>query len=267
MIVEAETPCLEAEGMLIKQVFEKYEIANLKGGRLFDRLGHLYEEYVQLILNNKDGLDVLKQGCVISQEDKILYKILVKIGLNDFNVIDHISATTDVPRRPTNGSSKADVIATIHLANGNKVVLPISCKASTARRVSIAEFDVDTIGKEVGISDPICLHLLRKFQDDGSAKNFSRIERNELAARLSPIKRKFVRWALTGDSSGLGDKSTPRLLIHFNLDKATLCPSSVEVSSVEEEVEKIVSKRGGFGTGLSWTYATGSKGLRIQFKA
>lgn len=267
MIVEAETPCLKAEGMLIKQVFEKYEIADLRGGKLFDRLGHLYEEYVQLILNDKDGLDALKQGCIISQEDKILYKILVKVGLNDFNMIDHISATTDVPRRSTNGNSKTDVIATIHLTNGNKVVLPISCKASTARRVSVAEFSVDTISKEVGISDPVCLRLLRKFQNDGSAKNFSRIERDELTARLSPTKRKFVRWALTGDSSGLGGESTPLLLIHFKLDKATLCPSSVEVSSVEEEIEKIVSRRGGFGTGLSWTYATGSKGLRIQFKA
>ena len=25
-------------------------------------------------------------------------------------------------------------------------------------------------------------------------------------------------------------------------------------------------KKGGFGTGLSWTYATGSKGKKIQFK-
>lgn len=252
---------------LLKQVYEQYEIDGLKGGRLYDRLGHLYERYIQLIVNDNKRLDTLKQWGPRSQEDKILYEILVSAGLNDFEMINHISSTTNIPRRPTNGASKADIVGTFYLTNGNKIALPISCKMSTVRRVSVAEFDVDTISKEVGINSPACLTLLRKFQSDGSAKNFSKVEKDELTALLSPIKRNFVRWVLTGDAFGLGGWMTPRLLIFFRIDKNNLRPLSVDISSIEESVEKIIQRKGGFGTGLSWTYATGSKGFRIQFKA
>ena len=76
----------------------------------------------------------------------------------------------------------------------------------------------------------------------------------------------------------------PTILIKFKLKKpkdrynikvndGELSLLSFEVTTVEKYIDTIMyTKNGnersaGFGTGLSWTYATGSGGYKIQFKA
>lgn len=170
------------------------------------------------------------------------------------------------------------------MTNGNIVILPISCKQSTVPKVALAEFDVDTICREMKITDSRLKALLLKHQVDCSAKNFTTSEKNELVTLMRPIAKDFVRWVLTGSPSTVpNDVCIPTSIIKFklkkpldryniNIDGGDFDYISFEMLTIEECIDGIMYKSnrtikpGGFGTGLSWTYATGSKGQKMQFK-
>ena len=97
----------------------------------------------------------------------------------------------------TGGNPKTDIIVDIQVDNST-LQLPISIKQTTASKVAMAEFDVKTIVKEVGITDHILVSLLEKHQKDASAKNFTPIEKQELFNRMIAYKRKFIRWVISG---------------------------------------------------------------------
>ena len=67
------------------------------------------------------------------------------------------------------------------------------------------------------------------------------------------------------------DLRYPILMIKFALTKTNEI-KNINVYSIDEYVDSVMLdknlklKKGGFGTGLGWTYATGSKGRKIQFK-
>ena len=78
--------------------------------------------------------------------------------------------------------------------------------------------------------------------------------------------RKLVKWVLSGspdDSSR--DPRIANTLVTFSTDSKGN-PIGLEVCSIDSKVSKLLSRKGGFGTGLSWTYATGTKGKKLQFK-
>lgn len=269
---------------LLNSLYEKYGIPHLTFGAIHDKLGDVYEEYCVAILNSKQHLSEIQVGKNTSLESQILRRILACNNLNNFNAIDHINATTQIPHRNTGGNSKTDIIARVYLIDGTTITLTISCKQSTVDKVALAEFDVDTICNEMGITDARLKELLLKHQKDCSAKNFTTSEKNELIRLLAPIRRDFVRWVLTGSpKTDLNDVCIPTSIIKFKLKKPTdrynidisngdFDYLSFEVSTIEECIDKIMYtnngtlKSGGFNTGLSWTYATGSKGQKIQFK-
>lgn len=269
---------------LLNSLYVKYNIANLTFGAIHDKLGDVYEEYCVTILQSKQYLDEIKMGINSSLENQVLYHILSCNNLSNFNKIDHITATTKIPHRSTGGNSKTDIIAEVYLCNGSVVTLPISCKQSTVAKVALAEFDVDTICTEMGITNPRLKQLLLKHQVDCSAKNFTASEKAELTALMAPIGRDFVRWVLTGSpNTNVNDVCIPTSIIKFklkkpadryniNISKGDFDYISFDMLTIEECIDGIMYKSngtlkpGGFNTGLSWTYATGSKGQKMQFK-
>lgn len=269
---------------LLNSLYVKYNIAHLTFGAIHDKLGDVYEEYCKTILNTDSYLNNLKMGNIASLEEEVLYHILTCNNLSNFNCITKITATTDIPHRSTGGNSKTDIIAKVFLSNGSIVTLPISCKQSTVPKVALAEFDVDTISREMGITDPRLKQLLLKHQTDCSAKNFTNSEKTELTTLMAPIGREFVRWVLTGSPTvNLSDVCIPTSIIKFKLKKPANRYNinisggdfdyiSFEMLTIEECIDGIMYKSngalkpGGFNTGLSWTYATGSKGVKMQFK-
>lgn len=268
---------------LLESLYKKYNIANLKSGAIHDKLGDVYEEYCVTILNNKEYLGTLQKGIHNTLELEVLYRILVCNNLSDFDSISSISATNIIPHRITGGNSKTDIIATVNMTDGNKLTLPISCKQSTRNKVSLAEFDVDTICTEMCITNPRLKELLLKHQTDCSAKNFTSKEKAELTTLMAPIGRNFVRWVLSGSpNTGVDDVCIPTSIIKFKLKKPA-CQNinvsagdfdyvSFDMLSIEDCIDRIMYnskgtlKKSGFNTGLSWTYATGSKGQKMQFK-
>ena len=269
---------------LLESLYEKYDISNLTFGKIHDKLGDAYEDYCIAILQDKENLNKIKNNLVDDSLDFNVFKALLAVyGISKFDEIEKITATNVVPHRETHGLSKTDIIATIRYFDKREQKLAISCKQSTVPKVAFAEFDVETICREVGITDEVLKSLLLKHQTDASAKNFTSFEREQLKGGLAPIARKFVRWVITGSIEEHPTNVVyPTSIIKFQLKKpqrgiinvanGDFSYQSFKVHTIEEYIDTIMLskgkiKNGGFGTGLSWTYATGSKGVKIQFKA
>ena len=119
------------------------------------------------------------------------------------------------------------------------------------------------------IKDPKLISLMEKHQRDNSAKRFTANQKEEMRKRLSPVKKDLVMWALSGSPDVSSDdirnaNHTIMFKIFGKYDKYRLRDFSSH--TIEKQVDMILEKKSGFGTGLSWTYATGTKGKKIQFK-
>lgn len=254
---------------VLDQLYNEFNIDNLSFGVLQDKLGDVYEKFVVKTLENKELLATFQNSKASNDWQYHLFNDV----MNGYNLLpnsfNQIKATDPVPARMTHGLSKTDVIMTI---DDNRKY-SISVKQSTAKKVAFAEFDVDTIVREVGITDKELIRLLTKHQVDASAKNFTQEEKETLTEKLKPIARKFVRWVITGSPEISDDIRIPTMIIKFDINKADNKLKSYRVYNIEDYIDSIMLdnkgniKKGGFGTGLSWTYATGSKGRKIQFKA
>lgn len=270
----------------LEKLYIKYKIANLSYGIIHDKLGDLYEEYCLMVLNNSSNLKAVKSNENIDTLEFDVFKSVLSVyGINDFSNIAKIDATNEIPLRDTHGLSKTDVIMKITYLDGATREYAISCKQSTVAKMAFAEFDVDTICKEVGITNERLRYLMLKHQTDKSAKHFTLAEKEELKALLGPIAREFVRWVITGSpdenpnqivfpTSILKFKlKKPKDRYNIDLSKGDFSLISFDVVTVEEYIDytmltkKRTVKSSGFGTGLCWTYATGSGGYKIQFKA
>lgn len=271
---------------LLDKLYQKYDIENLSYGKVHDKLGDAYEEYCILILSNRDFLATFqKNERIDSVEFEIFKSLLTKAGVNNITEIVEITATNIVPHRKTHGNAKTDVIATIIYKNGTEVTLPISSKQSYVAKVAVAEFDIDTICDEAGIDNDRVRELMRKFQTAKSAKGLTAEEQEELRVALVPYARKLVRWAITGSpEENPNNVIFPKLLVKFKIskpkDRFNIKVSNGELNYISHSIYTINEyvdltiynkngniKKGGFGTGLSWTYASGSGGRKIQFKA
>lgn len=269
----------------LNKLYREFDIANLSFGVVHDKLGDAYEKYCVEILENPIFLKIAKNHSDSTEQEFCIFKDLLSVYcLNDYPSISKIEASDPVPVRMSHGLSKTDVIMKVSFVDGTSKRYPISCKQSTVPKVAFAEFDVETICSEIGIPDGRLKELMEKHQRDASAKYFTASEKYELVDLLRPIARNFVRWVVTGSPVENADNiCIPTSIIKFDLRKPrdryniSLENGDFEfrdykVYTIDEYIDTIMLnnngtiKPGGFGTGLSWTYATGSKGRKIQFK-
>lgn len=271
---------------LLNELYSKYDIENLSYGRVHDKLGDVYEEYCIRILENKEFLIALQNATEIDRVEFSIFKMLFsKASFIDIAGIKEINATNRVPHRKTRGNAKTDVIAAITYHDGKEVKLPISSKQSYVRRVAVAEFDAITICNEAKIDNDRIKELMLKFQIAHSAKGLTATEQKELKELIKPYAKQLVRWAITGSpEENPNDIIFPKLMVKFKIqkpkDRNNIHVSNGELQYVDFSIYTIDeyinltmldkngnNKTGGFGTGLSWTYASGSRGKKIQFKA
>ena len=252
------------ESEIRETLYEKYEIDSILGqGKRSDALGDLYEEYVKTIFVSEEIISNFNSGASpLTTEEKVFYTTLREWGIMHVDSLEILDVSK---REKTNGSAKTDVCL---LVNG-AIHIKLSVKHSGATYVTVAEFDVDTIKNEAGIKDSKLISLMEKHQRDNSAKRFTANQKEEMRKRLSPVKKDLVMWALSGspDVSSddiRNDNHTIMFKIFGKYDKYRLRDFSSH--TIEKQVDMILEKKSGFGTGLSWTYATGTKGKKIQFK-
>jgi Zn-finger nucleic acid-binding protein len=149
----------------------------------------------------------------------------------------------------------------------------LNIKHSSKKVVSIAEYDVNTICRGVGIPDGELKELIQKHQEDQSAKLFTLAQHQRLTELLEPYRERFIRWCITlSAEKSEGNILYPDLIIRFEVKKCKY--ENVTIKNIDdyvaEKLEKgkriIKGKNVGFGTGLNWTYATGSGAKKMQFK-
>ncbi len=258
---------------LLSKLLKDYNIANLPHGKKEDKRGDAFEDYTVSIISSSDLLKKAKSNSLdlSNSDDLAFFSIYERIKERCSNIIS-IKATREVEHRVTGGNPKTDIIIDI-FTSSDTYSLPISVKQTAAEKVSMAEFDVNTIATEMELSDDVLISLLEKHQRDASAKYFSLDEKKDLLNRLSPIKVDFVRWVITGTKniSHNNDLRYPDLILKYQLDKTDHIVS-INCFTPDEYIDLVMftknrkPRRGGFGTGLSWTYATRTKGKKIQFK-
>ena len=248
------------ESEILENLYEEYEIDSLSYGRRADKLGDLYEDYIKTIFSSKEIIFNFNSGTKpLTTEEKVFYTICMSHRITHIKSLEIL----DVPARESKGAPKTDV----HLLVNGATHIKLSVKQSHATSVTVAEFDVDTIKDEIGIEDERIIFLMEKHQRDASAKHFADEEKTELRKRISTIKRRFVKWTLSGSPDiSSEDTRVANHTIMFKIDKFNYRLRDFSSHTIEEQVNMILEKKSGFGTGLSWTYATGSKGKKIQFK-
>lgn len=263
--------------LLLANLYQKYNIYQITNpGALSDALGDVYEDFVEAIFKD---LFTLQSWPINSLEYQIAEKILQYLNLNIFHISIISSSRKNIPRTLNGGTPKTDVYLNIMLVNGLNRLVPLNVKQSTVPKVAFAEYDVNTIVQTLGITDLHLIYLLDKHQKDGSAINFTGNEKIYLTQNLAPYARSLVRWCITLNPNPIyQDIKYPEYVIRFDLyhPKNSVALGNtlkdVNVYDIEGYIDKIMlnlkgqPRSGGFGTGLSWTYATGSKGKKIQFK-
>lgn len=262
---------------ILNQLYMQYDLSSITSqGQLTDKLGDVYEAYVMEIFKDKNT--VLSWGNGTIEKDIVdgLFRYL-DFTTNDLLTIN--CSDEGIPPTNNHGMPKTDVYITCNLVNNSSYLIPLSVKQSTAPKVSFAEYSVADIVQALDIQDPRLIYLLEKHQCEASAKNFTRTERDDLKRLIVPHVDNLIRWCITLSPNPTHQNIRhPEYIIKFalypkNKPNQRYCLNTVSIYDVNQYINSIrynangILRTGGFGTGLSWTYATGSKGRKIQFKA
>ena len=111
--------------------------------------------------------------------------------------------------------------------------------------------------------------LRRSSSFDIYFKNFTFLQKQRLTELLKPYRKEFIRWCITLNSQPSQENILyPDLLIRFKVINREFV--SVEMCDIETYIDTKIAaaekRNSGFGTGLSWTYASGSGSKKMQFK-
>lgn len=254
---------------LLDFLYEKYSIDILKNekqhGKISDKLGEVYEAYILKIFDSIESIMYFFNKDKCSMEHYIISQVLSILKIDIKSITDICSINKGLTRTVAGGMPKTDVVILIESREREIRIVAINVKHSSKPKVSIAEYDVETICAQVGIESEEIKSLMMKFQTDKSAKNFTKDEKDRLTLLLRPYKEKLVRWCITLSPDPIKNNEIyPEILIRFVV--RNLVCEEVKIQSTEEYVQETLTKKAGFGTGLNWTYATGSAGKKIQFK-
>lgn len=259
---------------LLSKLYETFGIDETvaQHGKGSDSLGDLYEKYVLEIFKDIQSLKKYSTD-TFPQEKDISSKLLKALDIDLANILDVRSSDAELGRTIAGGSPKTDATITFIFNDQSSRLVPLNIKHSSKKVVSIAEYDVNTICRGVGIPDGELKDLIRKHQEDQSARLFTLAQHHRLTELLEPYRERFIRWCITlSAEKSEGNILHPDLIIRFEVKKCKY--ENVTIKTIDDYVaekikngKKIIkNKNVGFGTGLSWTCASKSGANKMQFK-
>ena len=224
-----------------------------------------FEDRITDILSNKENLQTWQgDDLVIGLEYPIFKRLLTKWDCP--HDITDITATTDIPKLPSGGSPKTDVLAIITYADGTEHHYTISCKNSNGKFVSAHQYNADAFIQALAIEDDTLKEQIRTFQRLGSKKKMAEQDETLPAAfeeALKPYINRLCEWVVSGQH---GEYSTTDQIAGYLLafDKESY---TMEIFTASEYIDKMLAEsHGQFGTPFQWTYASKSLGKNIQLK-
>ncbi len=237
----------------------------LGGGQARAKLGLHFEEKLVDALNNRQNLDKWKGRSTTSVG--YLYSLFVDVMNSlkaESDYVDYIYATSDIPKLPSGGSPKTDVLVEMNMSDGTKLEYTFSCKRSSANRVSVHEYTADAFSKVLNPEDQELNILLHEFQSVGGVRAMDSARADALKNRLTVYKDKLSRWVL----AGIGGEGDPKIQWATHIITVNENTNNYKIRSIDEYIYECNNHgiNGQLGTPFQWTYPSGGHGKRIQLK-
>lgn len=246
------------------QTIEHKAASMMEFGRAKAKLGLSFENKLVECLNNPQNFERWRNNTSLNVG--YLYTLYCDV-MNKFCIspkdVISVHASSNIPKLPSGGSPKTDVIAVIETSSGESD-FTISCKRSKADRVSIHEYTAETFAKTLNPDDAELLELLLDFQSAGGIKAMSIEKSTQLENKMKYYRDKLVRWAL----AGIGGEGKPKIQWATHIITVNDETNEYTINSIDEFINKLYSLdiKGQFGTPFQWTYPSGGRGKRIQLK-
>lgn len=246
-------------------IVERYALELLGSkGKALARRGNNFESWVTEILNSTENFlkwknnDSIKTGFVYD----VYIKLIENMDLKKQDVVG-INATNDVPRLPSGGKAKTDILVTVDTFDG-EYTFTYSCKKSGSDWVSAHEYSAEQFVETLGIDEPDLVAALNDFQTVGTIERLPKPSFEALSRRLSAYNERLNKWVL----GGIGGQGNPENQWAQNIITYNENTSSFKIESIDDYVESLERKgmTGNFGTLFKWTYPSGGLGKRIQLK-
>ena len=234
-----------------------------KGSALAKR-GNNFELWLTEIMNSSENFqkwktdDTIRTGFFYD----IFEKMLEQIDLVKSQVVS-VNATNDIPKLPSGGKAKTDLLLTVDTYDG-ELVFTYSCKKSSSDWVSVHEYNAAQFVDVLNISDGELENALNDFQSKGSIEKMDPNAREVISKRLHYYNTSLNEWVL-GGVGGAGDPETQWARKIITYDDRN---SNITIEDIEDYIIKATKDGapGNFGTMFRWTYPSGGLGKRIQLK-
>lgn len=245
-------------------MIEQKAASLLPDGTAHAKLGLGFEDKLAGVLDDKQNFEKWKYNATTSTGYLYpLYLDILKIlGLKKEEVIA-LKATSDIPKLPSGGPPKTDVLLSVETVQGIKNYT-FSCKRSNSSWVSVHEYTADAFARVLNPDDIHLKELLHEFQHAGGAKAMGVQKSGEFEECIKRYSDVLSMWVI-GGAGGEGDRDTQwaEYIITFNENQNVYSIHTVE-GYIEECKRQDV--KGQFGTLFKWTYPSKGKGKRIQLK-
>ncbi|MCM1399349.1 MAG: MspI family type II restriction endonuclease [Clostridium sp.] len=236
----------------------------MESGKAHAKLGLHFEEKLVDALNNRQNLEKWKNTTMtaVGYLYSLFVDVMDKLYCNP-QEINNIKATSEIPKLPSGGMPKTDVLIEVDTYNGMKSY-SLSCKRSSADRVSVHEYTADAFADVLNPNDMELRSLLVEFQRAGGIKAMGIDKSVALEQRLGAYKEKLSKWVL-GGIGGEGDPVTQWASHIITVNETNNVYRIATIDEYIQEYDKL-GITGQFGTPFQWTYPSGGKGKRIQLK-
>lgn len=231
-------------------------------GKLKDIQGRNFEDRIAMCLSDKENLSIFKTGNkTLTGIHYNFFKIILDyIGIAP-NDIEFIKATTDkkdIGKLPSGGNPKTDVFVNIKLLDGSSKQITISCKKSSAQKVSVHEYNADSFAEILDAKNQNLNNLLHRYQDYPTLSAFGEDNCKAMTEEIRPYNKKLSRWVLAG-IDGYGDPEVQWASHILTYDNNN---NSIAFHSVDEYIDNLIEANvsGNFGTLFSWTYPSKKRG-------
>jgi hypothetical protein len=233
-------------------------------GKALAKRGNNFESWITEILNSTENFmkwkneDDIKTGFFYD----MFLKLVESMALKKSGIVG-INATNEIPKLPSGGKPKTDILVTVDTFEG-ELTYTYSCKKTNSDWVSTHEYTADQFVYTLGIDDKELSDALNDFQGVGSIEKLAPTSFEALSRRLSAYNDKLNKWVL----GGIGGQGDPNIQWAQNIISYNDKTSSFSIMSIDEYVEALKERgiSGNFGTLYRWTYPSGGQGKRIQLK-
>jgi len=238
---------------------------SMNEGAWNDYVGRKFEDFFAAVMDNEDNLNAYKKNANGSFYHYDFYKAVMEyIGIRRSGLRE-VSATTDIPKLPNNGSPKTDVLLRATTSRGDRIAT-FSLKSTSNRVVSVHDYTAEAFSEVLDPSNKRLRILLLEYQSTGNARDMPTGDAEALEKELKPYHEKLNKWVFTGEGApGVKREQCADYLVAHN--KKTDGVVIHDARKYAEMIERNNAIKGAFGTKFSWTYPSGSRGKRIQLKA